>query len=248
MEMASYEDTLQQAAERQAKCRRVKEMLVDRLELPIEPDWITDDQALIGRGLELDSVDTLELMIGIEAEFGVTILDDEVAAFGSVSRLRVISSPVATLIRPDEARWQVPIEADGIRAILPHRWPFLYLDRVTRLDPGRSGTGLKNVTVSEGHFAGHFPHESVMPGVLVVEAMAQLAGIVSAAGQHSTNGSGRCYLAAVNRFRFRSPVRPGDQLVLDAKASAGGNGLAEFEVEAHVDRQRVAHGRLILAT
>jgi acyl carrier protein len=83
----TYEEALSAAQIRQGKCRKVKEMIVERLELPVEPDWITDDQALIGRGLELDSVDTLELMIGMEAEFGVTLMDDEVAAFGSVSRL-----------------------------------------------------------------------------------------------------------------------------------------------------------------
>ena len=85
--MMTYAEALERATERQAKCRRVKEMIVERLELPVDPGWITDDQALIGRGLELDSVDTLELMIGIEAEFGVALMDDEVAAFGSVSRL-----------------------------------------------------------------------------------------------------------------------------------------------------------------
>ena len=77
--MMTYEEALNAAQIRQGKCRKVKEMIVERLELPVEPDWITDDQALIGRGLELDSVDTLELMIGMEAEFGVTLMDDEVA-------------------------------------------------------------------------------------------------------------------------------------------------------------------------
>ena len=85
--MMTYEEALEKAADRQAKCRRVKEMIVDRLDLPVDTAWITDDQALIGRGLELDSVDTLELMIGMEDEFGVALMDDEVAAFGSVSRL-----------------------------------------------------------------------------------------------------------------------------------------------------------------
>lgn len=75
------------AAERQAKCLQVKEMIVERLDLPIAPDWITDDQPLIARGLELDSVDTLELIIGIDAVFGVALTDEEVGAFGSVSRL-----------------------------------------------------------------------------------------------------------------------------------------------------------------
>lgn len=75
------------AARRSELCRRAKRMIVDRLDLPIPPDWITDDQPLVGRGLELDSVDTLELIIAVEMEFDVAISDDEVGVFGSVSRL-----------------------------------------------------------------------------------------------------------------------------------------------------------------
>jgi acyl carrier protein len=76
-----------QAAARQARCLTIKRMIVERLDLPIDPEWITDDQPIIGRGLELDSVDTLELMVGIEAEFDVSITDDEMHVFGSISRL-----------------------------------------------------------------------------------------------------------------------------------------------------------------
>lgn len=83
----TYDECLERATVRQDKCQRLKTMIVDRLDLPVDPAWITDDQPLIARGLELDSVDTLELMIGIESEFGVSLTDDEVGAFGSVSRL-----------------------------------------------------------------------------------------------------------------------------------------------------------------
>jgi acyl carrier protein len=82
-----YEAILKRAAERQERCHQVKQMIVDRLDLPADPSWITDDQPLIARGLELDSVDTLELIIGVEAVFGVSLTDEEVGAFGSVSRL-----------------------------------------------------------------------------------------------------------------------------------------------------------------
>lgn len=99
--MPSYDEVLEQATARRAKCRSVKAMIVERLDLPIDPDWITDDQPLIARGLELDSVDTLELMIGVEAEFGVTLMDDEVAAFGSVSKL------------VDRIESEGPVESDG---------------------------------------------------------------------------------------------------------------------------------------
>jgi acyl carrier protein len=75
------------AAERQQTCNQIKKMIVSRLDLEIEPDWITDDQPLFGRGLELDSLDVLELYVAIEAEFGVALYDSEMAVFGSVSRL-----------------------------------------------------------------------------------------------------------------------------------------------------------------
>lgn len=84
---SDLEDLRARAQERQEKCLIVKAMIVDRLDLPIEPEWITDDQPLIGRGLELDSVDVLELIIGVEAIFGVALTDEEVGAFGSTSRL-----------------------------------------------------------------------------------------------------------------------------------------------------------------
>jgi 3-hydroxyacyl-[acyl-carrier-protein] dehydratase len=143
-------------------------------------------------------------------------------------------------------RWRAPIDADRLRDLLPHRWPFLFLDRVTELDPGRRAVGLKNVTVSEPHFAGHFPHESVTPGVLIIEALAQLAGLV-AASRPAGDGAGRSYLAAVNRMRFHVPVRPGDQLVLSAAAGPSRDGVAEMQVAARVDRDQVAAGRLIIA-
>jgi len=84
MSLASLKE---QAAKRQEACQEVKHLIVDRLDLPVSPDWITDDQPLVARGLELDSVDTLELMIGIEMAFGEAITDDEIGVFGSVSRI-----------------------------------------------------------------------------------------------------------------------------------------------------------------
>jgi acyl carrier protein len=83
----SLDEVLAKAAHRHEMCAQVKEMIVDRLDLPIEPAWVTDDQPLIARGLELDSVDVLELIIGIEAAFGASITDDEIGALGSVSRV-----------------------------------------------------------------------------------------------------------------------------------------------------------------
>jgi acyl carrier protein len=83
----TYEDARKSAGERRELASRVKSLIVERLDLPIEPGWITDDQPLFGRGLELDSVDTLELMLGIDAEFDVPLTDEDRLAFGSVNRL-----------------------------------------------------------------------------------------------------------------------------------------------------------------
>jgi acyl carrier protein len=84
---AELADLKRRASQRRELCFRVKRMIIERLDLPISPAWITDDQPLIGRGLELDSVDTLELIIAVDAEFGVVISDDEIGVFGSVSHL-----------------------------------------------------------------------------------------------------------------------------------------------------------------
>ena len=86
-EQASFDELKQAAEHNRAMCHSVKQMIVDRLDLPVEPEWITNDQPLIARGLELDSVDILELIIGLEAVFGVGLTDEEVGAFGSVARL-----------------------------------------------------------------------------------------------------------------------------------------------------------------
>lgn len=85
--MAGLEDLRKRARERRELCRQLKEMIVERLELPVDAEWITDDQPLIGRGLELDSVDALELVVGVEARFGAAITDERMDVFGSVNRL-----------------------------------------------------------------------------------------------------------------------------------------------------------------
>jgi acyl carrier protein len=85
--MGDEDAILRRAAERQALCQRLKELIVDRLDLPVEPSWITDDQPLFGRGLGLDSVDALELVVAVEYELGVAVSDDDVGVFGSINRV-----------------------------------------------------------------------------------------------------------------------------------------------------------------
>ncbi|MEU4575401.1 3-hydroxyacyl-ACP dehydratase FabZ [Nonomuraea sp. NPDC023979] len=132
---------------------------------------------------------------------------------------------------------------DQIRAVLPHRWPMLLLDRVGKVVPGVKGTATKNVTGTELWFQGHFPGEAVLPGVVMVEAMAQLAGVVFALA----GASEISYLAGVRAMRFRRPVVPGDQLALTAERTGGGGGFAEYRVSARVDGQIAAEGNLTIA-
>ncbi|WP_405145036.1 3-hydroxyacyl-ACP dehydratase FabZ [Sphaerisporangium sp. NBC_01403] len=132
---------------------------------------------------------------------------------------------------------------DQIREVLPHRWPMLLLDRVGKVEPGVKGTATKNVAGTELWFQGHFPSEAVLPGVVIVEAMAQLAGVVFALA-----GASRIsYLAGVRSMRFRRPVVPGDQLVLSAERTGGGGGFAEYRVSARVDGHVAAEGNLTIA-
>ena len=143
-------------------------------------------------------------------------------------------------------RW---LDSDAIRRLLPHRWPFLYLDRVLDVRPGVEATGVKNVAVSEPQFAGHFPERSVLPGVLLVEAMAQLAGVVVATGTPAGNGIGasRAYLASLRNVRFRRLVVPGDQVLLHVSKTHDAHGLVEFRGDARVEGQVVADATLIIA-
>ncbi|MDR8415089.1 3-hydroxyacyl-ACP dehydratase FabZ [Nonomuraea sp. 3-1Str] len=132
---------------------------------------------------------------------------------------------------------------DQVRAVLPHRWPMLLLDRVGKVEPGVKGTAVKNVAGTELWFQGHFPGEAVLPGIVITEALAQLAGVVFALA----GASEISYLAGVRSMRFRRPVVPGDQLMLTAERTGGGAGFAEYRVSARVDGQVAAEGNLTIA-
>ncbi|MEU4226825.1 3-hydroxyacyl-ACP dehydratase FabZ [Nonomuraea sp. NPDC026600] len=132
---------------------------------------------------------------------------------------------------------------DQIRQVLPHRWPMLLLDRVSKVEPGVKGTATKNVAGTELWFQGHFPTAAVLPGIVIIEALAQLAGVVFALA----GASEISYLAGVRSMRFRRPVVPGDQLTLSAERTAGGAGFAEYRVSARVDGQIAAEGNLTIA-
>jgi 3-hydroxyacyl-[acyl-carrier-protein] dehydratase len=131
---------------------------------------------------------------------------------------------------------------------LPHRYPFLLVDRVLECVPGKRIVAIKNVTVNEPFFPGHFPHRPVMPGVMILEALAQAAGILAfkTAGVVPDEDT-RFYFVGIDGARFRKPVEPGDQLVLKATLERAIRGIWKFSTEAEVGGQVVASAVMMVA-
>ncbi len=124
-----------------------------------------------------------------------------------------------------------------IQKILPHRFPFLLIDRITELEPKSKAVGLKNVTINEPFFQGHFPDYPIMPGVLVIEAMAQVSGIL--AFQSGAEGNS-VYFMSIEKAKFRKPVVPGDQLIFEVNVVQQRNNVWKFSGQAFVDKKLVA--------
>ncbi len=144
-----------------------------------------------------------------------------------------------------------PFERADLLAILPHRPPFLFVDRVTKLDPGKSIVAELQLRPEEPHFAGHFPGRPLMPGVLVTEALAQTSGLLLGLTQLLSSQAPPerppiFFLAAAN-MKFTHPAQPGDLLILRAEADRGFGALSRFQVEANAGRHIVASGHLTLA-
>lgn len=124
---------------------------------------------------------------------------------------------------------------EEIKSLLPHRYPFLLVDRVLEVIPGESLTAIKNITVNEPQFPGHFPQQPIMPGVLMVEAMAQAAGILAFKTDNIVPGEDSTYyLAGIDKTRFKKPVVPGDQLRMEIKLLKSKRGIWVFEGKACV--------------
>lgn len=121
---------------------------------------------------------------------------------------------------------------------LPHRYPFLLVDRVLEIETGKRIKALKNVTINEPFFVGHFPHRPVMPGVLIIEAMAQAAGLLSfdALGT-ATDDKSVIYFVGIDSARFKRPVEPGDQLIMDVSIERQKAGIFKFKGVSRVDGQ-----------
>lgn len=141
------------------------------------------------------------------------------------------------------------LDIEAVIRRLPHRFPFLLVDRVLEVTPGKSIVALKNVTFNEAHFAGHFPQHPVMPGVLVIEALAQAGGVLA---WESANAEEKnvtiLYLVGLENVRFKQPVTPGDQLVLRADLTRHRRGVWRFECVAEVDGKTAAEAEILMVT
>ncbi len=135
------------------------------------------------------------------------------------------------------------IEIGDLFKLLPHRYPFLLIDRIERIDGDNFAVGIKNVTVNEPHFTGHFPDAPIMPGVLIIEAMAQTAGAITAR-MHSEGKRKLVYFMTIDEVRFRKPVTPGDRLELHVVKTKQRGSIFKFDCHAEVDGQKVAEAKI----
>ncbi len=137
------------------------------------------------------------------------------------------------------------LEADQIEQIIPHRYPFLLVDRMLEVEEGKRGVGIKNVTANEWFFEGHFPGNKVMPGVLIVEAMAQVAAVTLLKGAEA--GGKTPMFGGIEDMRFRKPVLPGDQLRMEFTLEKLRGPVGKGHVKATVDGKVAAEGNIMFA-
>ena len=146
----------------------------------------------------------------------------------------------------DAAQSSVVLTSEQIAGLLPHRYPFALVDRVIAHEPGVSATGIKNVTVNEPQFQGHFPERPLMPGVLIVEAMAQVGGLIVT--QMPDLPKGLFVFAGIDGVRVRRPVVPGDQLLIHCELlSLKRKRFGKVKAEATVEGERVCAGELMFS-
>jgi len=140
---------------------------------------------------------------------------------------------------------EIAIDINQIMKLLPHRYPFLLVDRVLEFTPRQSITAIKNVTINEPFFQGHFPDFPVMPGVLIIEALAQTAALLTFTEEKADDAV--YYFAGIDGARFKKPVLPGDQLVMVATYQREKAGIYKFHVKATVDGELAAEADITCA-
>ncbi len=139
------------------------------------------------------------------------------------------------------------LNLEDIIKVLPHRYPFLLVDRVISLELGKRVVGLKNVSINEPFFQGHFPGRPIMPGVLIAEAMAQVGGILALLSLPEHLGNSHLFLLGMDKMRFRQPVIPGDQLRIEVESIRGGKKFWKMRGQVFVNQTLVAEGELMAA-
>jgi 3-hydroxyacyl-[acyl-carrier-protein] dehydratase len=145
-------------------------------------------------------------------------------------------------------KYALPLEARDIVKLLPHRYPFLLVDRVIAYEAGKSLTAIKNVSINEPYFQGHFPGYPVMPGVLIIEALAQASGVlVNLSSEHPPGAQPLYFLVKVDKAKFSKIVSPGDQLQLDIQLKRMIRRMAIFHGRASVNGQPVAEAEMMCA-
>ncbi len=172
---------------------------------------------------------------------------------GANSEVKVISEQDEWQMTAEDAQLlldksvSLPMGYEQLKRYLPHRYPFMLVDRVTACGSNSWITGYKNVTINEPFFQGHFPQEPIMPGVLIIEALAQISGILAFINEGVTAEEGHLFLfAGVDKARFRAPVIPGDQLVLKSKLLLQKRDLYKFDCKAYVADKLAASAQLMI--
>jgi len=225
---ASYENTLVVGQEGIEKnCLRYDKEFIRHKILDLIGDFHLLGMAMRGHVIAVKSGHTLNMRI-------LEKLRDQMAQQEMVGIRSVAGTDPASAI-----------DASAIMKILPHRYPFLLVDRVVSLEEGRRAVGIKNVSINEDFFQGHFPGRPVMPGVLIIEAMAQLGGVLMLSPRE--NRGKIAFFMAANKIKFRRPVVPGDQLVLEVEVGKLRSKTGQVMTKASVDGEVVAEAQLMFA-
>jgi len=147
------------------------------------------------------------------------------------------------MLMSEENKSLSSLDISRLMELLPHRYPFLLVDRIEDVDGDRSARGIKNVTYNEPHFTGHFPHKPIMPGVLIIEGMAQTAGAVCAE-EHFSGEPSTVYFMTIDGAKFRSPVVPGDVLEYKIEKIKQKRNIFRYNCVAEVSGKRVAEAEI----